>query len=277
MQDLVGKVAFVTGAASGIGFAMAHAFLRADMKVMLADIEASALDSALAQLKDFGQSARGVGLDVTDRGQMKRAAEEAIKAFGRVNVVCNNAGVGGGQGALQGQIPAADWDWTIDVNLNGVFNGIAEFLPRLRAQGEGGHIVNTASMGGIVSLPGMAAYCASKFAVVALSEGLAAEFAGSNIGVSVLCPGWVKTRILESERNRQARYGPNRPPDKADLARASMVASAVQMGMDPVRIAERVVTAIRANELYIFTNKGRLGQVEERFRRILAALERAEQ
>jgi NAD(P)-dependent dehydrogenase (short-subunit alcohol dehydrogenase family) len=184
---------------------------------------------------------------------------------------------GRGHGGLQGQIPAADWDWTIDVNLNGVFNGITEFLQRLRAQGEGGHIVNTASMGGIVSPPGMGAYCASKFAVVALCEGLAAELAGSNIGVSVLCPGWVKTRILESGRNRQARYGPTQPPHKDDLARVSMIAGAVQAGMDPARIAKRVVAAIRANELYIFTNRSRLGQVEERFRRILAALERAEQ
>lgn len=273
MQDLDRKVAFVTGGASGIGFAMAHAFLQAGMRVMLADIEQKALDDAQDRLKTFDNRVRGTVVDVCDRAAMKRAAEETVAAFGPVHVLCNNAGVGGG--GLQGQIPAADWDWTIDVNLNGVFNGIAEFLPRIRAQGEGGHVVNTASMAGMISVAGMAPYCASKYGVVALSEGLAAELEGTGIGVSVLCPGWVRTRITDAARNRQERFGPARPPAEPNSERSTMIAAAIQAGMDPALVAARVLLAIRQNDLYIFTHPDMRGAVEERFKRIVAAFDAA--
>ena len=273
MRDFAGKVAFVTGGASGIGLALGRAFLEVGMQVMLADIEQAALDQALAGLKAYDNRVRGIVADVSDRAAMHRAATEAIASFGRVHVLCNNAGVGGG--GAQGQIPAADWDWTIDINLNGVFNGIAEFLPHIRAHGEGGYIVNTASMAGMISPPMMAPYCASKYAVVALSEGLAAELEGSNIGISVLCPGWVRTRINESSRNRPARYGASTPPAGFTAERAAMVTAALQAGMDPAVVAARVLAAMRDNDLYIFTHPEMRGPVEERFRRILAAFDKA--
>jgi NAD(P)-dependent dehydrogenase (short-subunit alcohol dehydrogenase family) len=273
MRDFAGKAAFVTGGASGIGLALGRAFLEAGMRVMLADIEPAALDQALAGLKAYDNRVRGVIVDVADRAAMQRAAGEAIDAFGRIHVLCNNAGVGGG--GPQGQIPAADWDWTIDINLNGVFNGISEFLPHIRAHGEGGHIVNTASMAGMISVAMMAPYCASKYAVVALSEGLAAELDGSNTGVSVLCPGWVRTRINDSGRNRPSRYGAGTAPPPAAAARAALVAEALKAGMDPAVVAARVLAAIRDGDLYIFTHPEMRGPVEERFRRILAAFDKA--
>lgn len=273
MRDVKGKVAFVTGGASGIGLALGRAFVAAGMKVMLADIEEKALDAAVTRLKQIGGDVRGTLCDASDRGAVQRAAAEAFTAFGKVHVVCNNAGVGAG-GPME-QIPSADWDWVLGVNLMGVIYGIAVFLPHIKAHGEGGHIVNTASMAGMVSPPLMAPYNASKFAVVAVSEALAAELAGSNIGVSVLCPGWVNTRINESARNRPARFGPARDTPIAGRERAAQVAELLRTGMSPDDVAERVMAAIRDNHLHIFTHADMRGAVEERFRRILSAFDRA--
>src|SRR6478736_9780886 len=168
MQELTGKTAFVPGAASGIGFALSRTFAEIGMKVMLADIETDALTAAVESLRDFRPNVRGVQCDVADPVSVERAAKASYEAFGNVHVVCNNAGVGGGSGI--DTISLDTWRWVIDVNLMGVLHGIGTFLPHIRAHGEGGHIVNTASMAGMNSGLGFSAYSASKFAVVNMSE-----------------------------------------------------------------------------------------------------------
>ena len=270
MQDLKGKVAFITGGASGIGLSMAHAFGAEGMAVMLADIEPEALERAVEGLREKQIRADGLIADVTGREVVRAAARETVARFGKVHVVCNNAGVGAG-GPL-GDVPARDWDWVIDVNLKGVVYGVEEFAPILQAQGEGGHFVNTASLAGMVSPPGMEPYCATKFAVVAISEGWAEQLAPQNIGVSILCPGFVKTRIHESRRNRQAAYGPDErgpPPPDAPPSR-------VLSGIPAEAVGKRVVEAVKANELYVFTHPGARAGVAARFERILAAFDAAD-
>ena len=267
MNDLKGKTAFITGGASGIGLAMAHAFGEAGMNVMLADIEADALALAVQGLEERQIRAAGVLCDVTHRAALKEAADRTIEAFGKVHVVCNNAGVGGG-GAID-QVTPADWDWVIQVNLMGVIYGMETFLPLLRAHGEGGYVLNTASMAGMVSPPGMEPYNATKFAVVALSEGWGTQLASENIGVGVLCPGFVKTKIDQSGRNRPDRFG-----GPADVA-LGIPSSLVQAGIDPARVAQRVLEAIHNNERYVFTHPAMRSAVEARFAGILAAFDTA--
>lgn len=271
MKDLSGKVAFITGGASGIGLAMARAFGRRGMKVMLADIEAATLQSAVEDLRASQVTAEGVVVDVASRDQIRAGALETIARFGKVHVVCNNAGVGSG-GAV-GEVPAKDWEWVLDVNVLGVVNGVETFTPLMMSHGEGGHFVNTASMAGMVSPPGMEPYCASKFAVVAMSEGWAAQLQPKGIGMSVLCPGYVKTRIHESRRNRGAAYGADvrQPSFDSDLT------SPVLSGMPVEPVGERVAEAVENDEFYIFTHPEFRGFVEERFQRILAAFDAAEQ
>ncbi len=274
MRELQGKTAFVSGGASGIGLGLGRAFAASGMKVMLADIEAAPLDAAVRGLVAAGAQVKGVVCDVADRAAVERAASETFAAFGKVHVVCNNAGVGVG-GASADQMSPADWEWAIGVNLMGVIHGVAAFLPRIRTQGEGGHIVNTASMAGMVSSPMMAPYNVTKFAVVTLSETLAAELAGTGIGVSVLCPGWVNTRIDESGRNWPARFGPMRTPTPTALARRAQLKELLRAGMNPDEVAARVVAAIHDNDLYVFTHPEMRGALEDRFRRVLAAYDKA--
>ena len=275
MQELAGKTAFVTGGASGIGFALGRAFVEAGMNVMVADIEANALTAAIGNLHDFGPQVRGVVCDVADPASVERAAEASYLAFGNVHVVCNNAGVGGGSGI--DDISLDTWRWVIDVNLMGVLHGIRTFLPHIRAHGEGGHIVNTASMAGMNSGLGFSPYAASKFAVVNMSEGLAIQLKPLGIGVTVLCPGFVRTRIWESGRNRPERYGPARTPDPASTAGklAAHLAELGQSGLDPADVAAQVLAAIREDELYVFTHPGQSwrAELEERFGAILAAMD----
>jgi len=277
MRDLAGKTAFVTGGASGIGFALGHAFAEAGMKLMLADIERDALTSAVESLRDLGGEVQGVACDVADAESVERAGKTAFEAFGNVHVVCNNAGVGGGTGI--DNISLDNWRWVIDVNLMGVLHGIRTFLPHIRAHGEGGHIVNTASMAGMNSGLGFSPYAASKFAVVNMSEGLAKQLAPLGIGVTVLCPGFVRTRIWESGRNRPERYGPAQIPDPASAA-GKLLAQLTELGrtgLDPTDVAAQVLTAIRENELYVFTHPGAdwRAELEERFTAILAAMDEA--
>jgi NAD(P)-dependent dehydrogenase (short-subunit alcohol dehydrogenase family) len=270
MQDLSGKVAFITGGASGIGLSMAEAFGGEGMAVMLADIEPEALERALNGLREKQIRAEGVVTDVTSREAVRAAADATIAAFGKVHVVCNNAGVGAG--GLLGTVQPSDWDWVIDVNLKAVVYGVEIFAPLIEAHGEGGHFVNTASLAGMVSPPGMEPYCATKFAVVAMSEGWSVQLAPRGIGVSVLCPGFVKTRINESRRNRPAAYGPDeRGPPPADAP-----VSRVLSGIPVEPVGRRVVEAVKANELYVFTHPGSKAGVAARFERILAAFDVAE-
>ena len=276
MRDLTGKTAFVTGAASGIGLALAKGFAQAGMNVMLADIEAGALCKALDSLRAFGPAVRGTSCDVADPASVQRAAQETFATFGNVHIICNNAGVGGGSGI--DAISLETWRWVIDVNLMGVVHGVHAFLPHMRAHGEGGHIVNTASMAGLQSGLGFSPYCASKFAVVTMSEGLALQLKPLGIGVSVLCPEFVRSRISDSARNRPERYGESIKPDPASYAGqlAAHLAERSQAGLDPDIVAAQVLTAIHEDELYIFTHPEMRGEMDERFAAITAAMDKAQ-
>jgi NAD(P)-dependent dehydrogenase (short-subunit alcohol dehydrogenase family) len=276
MRELAGKTAFVTGGASGIGLALGRAFAQAGMKVMLADIETEALAAAVKSLHNSGPDVRGVRCDVADPLSVEHAAEASYEAFGNVHVVCNNAGVAGAGGI--DTISLDSWRWVLDVNLMGVLHGIRTFLPHIRAHGEGGHIVNTASMAGMDSGLGFSSYVASKFAVVGLSEGLATQLKPLGIGVTVLCPGYVRTRIGESGRNRPERYGAAQVLDPASPAGAvvARIAERLKAGLDPSEVAASVLGAIREDELYVFTHPEMRTEVEERFAAILAAMDRAE-
>lgn len=270
MKDFAGKTAFITGGASGIGLSMARAFGAAGMNVMLADINEEDLAAAVTELKERQIKAAGVRCDVTERKSVEQAAQETVDTFGKVHLVCNNAGVGAG-GAI-GVVKPGDWDWTIAVNLMGVVYGMEAFLPHIRAHGEGGHYVNTASMAGMISVPGMEPYTASKYAVVGMSEGWAGQLAPENIGVSVLCPGFVKTRIHESSRARQEKYG---PAETRDEDSASGAKELVLGGIDPDRVGARVLEAVEAGELYIFTHPDMAPFFTDRAAKIEAAFARA--
>jgi NAD(P)-dependent dehydrogenase (short-subunit alcohol dehydrogenase family) len=269
MQDLRGKTAFITGGASGIGLAMAKVFGREGMNIMLADIDPGALETAVAELRSLQVRAEGVVANVTKRDSLRAAALETIAKFGKVHLVCNNAGVG--SGGVFGTVPETDWSWVTDVNQLGVVHGMEVFAPLILSHGEGGHFVNTASMAGMVSPPGMEPYCATKFAVVAMSEGWAAQLAAQGVGVSVLCPGFVKTRIHESRRNRPSDYGPDDRAPGFD----SNLSSPVLNGIPVEPVAERVLEAVRDNDLYIFTHLEMRSAVEARFASILAAFDKA--
>ena len=275
MRELAGKTAFVTGGASGIGLALGRAFAEAGMKVMLADIEADVLDASVKSLHNFGPEVRGIVCDVTDPASVQNAAKATFEAFGKVHVVCNNAGVAAAGGV--DNISLDNWRWVLDVNLNGVLYGIQAFLPHMRAHGEGGHIVNTASMAGLLPGLGFSPYVASKFAVVGMSEGLANQLKPHGIGVSVLCPGFVRTGISNSGRNRQQHYGaseifdPATPPGMM----LAMISSMVQSGIDPAVVAAQVLDAIREDELYVFTHPEMRSELDTRFAAINAAFDKA--
>jgi len=275
MRELAGKTAFVTGGAGGIGFALGRAFAQAGMKVMLADVETDALAAAVKSLSNFGPDVRGVICDVADPLSVERAAKASYEAFGNVHVVCNNAGVAAGGGI--DNISLDNWRWVLEVNLMGVLHGIRSFLPHIRAHGEGGHIVNTASMAGMDSGLGFSPYVASKFAVVGMSEGLAMQLKPLGIGVTVLCPGYVRTRIGESGRNRPERYGPTPTLDPASPAGAlvAQISQLLEAGIDPSEVATRVLTAIREDEFYVFTHPDMRAGIDERFAAILAAIDKA--
>jgi NAD(P)-dependent dehydrogenase (short-subunit alcohol dehydrogenase family) len=271
MRDLAGKTAFVTGAASGIGFAMARAFGREGMNVVLADIDVAALEAAGERLAQEQVRTAPVQCDVGQRAALEAAAEAALAAFGKIHVVCNNAGVGVG-GPL-GAVRQADWDWIFEINVDGVRNGVEVFTPLIRRHGEGGHFVNTSSMAGFISMPGLEVYAATKHAVVALSEGWAPQLAPLGIGMSVLCPHFVKTRISESERARPARFATDERPEDGI---AGAIGQAVLAGIDPDVVGARVVEAVKAGELYIFTHPQARPAVEAYFKSVLAAFDAAE-
>jgi NAD(P)-dependent dehydrogenase (short-subunit alcohol dehydrogenase family) len=225
-------------------------------------------------LQAIGPDISGTVCDVADPLSVERAAQITFDAFGHVHIVCNNAGVAAGGGI--DLISLDNWRWVLDVNLMGVLHGIKSFLPHMRSHGEGGHIVNTASMAGMNGGLGFSPYAASKFAVVAMSEGLAAQLKPHGIGVSVLCPSFVRTGIGESGRNRPERYGPARAPDPKSPA-AAMVAEIkrlIDTGLEPDHVAARVLAAIREDELYVFTHPGSRAEVEGRFAAILAAMDK---
>jgi NAD(P)-dependent dehydrogenase (short-subunit alcohol dehydrogenase family) len=269
VKDLGGKVAVVTGAASGIGRALAGRFAAEGMKVVLADVEEGPLATALAEIEATGASALAVRTDVSSGAAVEALAKRALERFGAVHVVCNNAGVGGGGGPMW-TISEADWKWTLNVNLWGVIHGIRAFVPGMVAQGEG-HVVNTASMAGLLSPAMMGPYVATKHAVVALSEVLARDLqmVGSKVTVSVLCPGFVRTRIAESERNRPADLGPSGSAGPFMEAAAQVIRSAVAAGIAPEVVADRVVEAIREERFYVLPHPEMAGGVKHRLDDVL--------
>ncbi len=254
MKNFAGKTAFITGGAGGIGFAMARAFGRRGMKIAIADVEADTCAKAVETLRAKGITAIGMACDVADRDQYAKAAERTFAEFGKVHVLCNNAGVSRA-GSIE-TIASSDWDWVIGVNLKGLVHGLQLFLPQMKAHGEDGHIVNTASVNGVVGSALAGPYSATKFAVVGISEVLAAELKDTPIGVSVLCPSWVKTRMLDNGRNRPARYGgPIRiATDGANAERNARYARALETGLDPAHVAQLVLGAIETRRLFVFTH-----------------------
>lgn len=276
MRDLKGKTAFVTGGASGFGFEFAKLFLAEGMSVFLADIEAAPLEAAIEALEPLGKVS-GAVCDVAKRASLEIVADEAIAAFGPVHVVCNNAGVGGGSGGVE-DFSERHWDWVIGVNMMGVVHGISVFLPHLRAHKQGGHFVNTASMAGLLGQPYSAPYSASKSAVIAISESLSYELRDTNIGVSVLCPGFAKTGIAQSERNQPVELAAEAQSKRSGAAaeRAAMSIQAVATGIEPAEVAARTLQGIKDGDLYIFTHPGMRKMIEKRFERIGAAYDRAE-
>jgi NAD(P)-dependent dehydrogenase (short-subunit alcohol dehydrogenase family) len=256
MKEVAGKVAFVTGGNSGIGLGIARALVDADMKVAITYRSKEHLDEAMSYFDDAKDRVHAINVDVTDRAAMAKAAEETVAKFGKVHVLVNNAGVG-----IIVPLSSAtydDWDWGRGVNVNGVFNGVRSFLPHIKAHNEGGQIVTTSSMSGLVVGATAGVYSTSKFAVVGMMEALRVELANTNIGVSVYCPGLVNSNIRRSDRNRPkelSETGLKFDPRRAPPAPASAQnAPSAGPGMDPLEAGQRVLRGIRNNDLYILTH-----------------------
>ncbi|MGO9875479.1 MAG: SDR family NAD(P)-dependent oxidoreductase [Acidimicrobiia bacterium] len=247
MQEFKDRVAVVTGAASGIGFGLASAFAAEGMKVVLADIEAPALGRAVETLQATGAQVFGVRTDVTAAADVQALADAAVERFGAIHIACNNAGVGGG--GLSWEAPLEMWEWVLGVNMWGVINCVRAFVPILIRQSEA-HLVNTASVAGLVAGPFMGPYNASKYAVVAISETLHHEMTlmSPHVKVSVLCPGWVRTRIADSARNRP---GAQSADPSATFGFAQALQSLIDKGMSPDDVAAKVLAAIRAERFWI--------------------------
>jgi NAD(P)-dependent dehydrogenase (short-subunit alcohol dehydrogenase family) len=262
LAQVRGKTAFITGGSSGIGLGMARAFSAAGMKVVFTYMRAEHRDAALAQFPAGNAGVHAIKLDTTDRDGFVRAADEAREVFGNVHLLANNAGVGVA-------VPASncsyqDWDWAMDVNINGVFNGIHTFLPRMLEHGEGGHVVTTSSSGGLVAGT-LGVYCTTKFAVVGLMECLRVEMQGRNIGVSVFCPGLVKTQIFDAERNRPATHGkPAQPAGPPASLPGKPPVDLMAAAMDSLTAGEKVLEGVRSNDLYILSHPEFAAAVRER-------------
>lgn len=267
MQELKGKTAFITGAASGVGFGMAQAFLSEGMNVVIADIRADGLDAAAEVLQETSKNVHAIRVDITNRDAMTAAADEAEQHFGKVHMLCNNAGIN-----VFGPIEQAnydDWDWIMDVNLNAVFTGIKCFLPKIQAHREGGHIVNTASMASFVSGPGAGIYTAAKCAVRGLTECLWYSLVPQGIGVSLVCPGLVNSNINMSEEIRpETRVDTGYTADQEWTERLAVVQ---KMGMEPAEIGQKILRGVLKDDLYIFTHPDHKEEVERDFAEILAA------
>jgi NAD(P)-dependent dehydrogenase (short-subunit alcohol dehydrogenase family) len=270
MKDLSGKVAFITGGGSGVALGQAKVFSAAGMKVVIADIREDHLADATTYFRSQpGAQVHPIHLDITDRAAYARAADEAERTFGPVQLLCNTAGVS--QFGPMQNATYDDWDWQLSVNLGGVVNGIQTFVPRMLKHGLGAHIVNTASMSGFLSLPGTGIYCTTKFAVRGLSECLRMDLEPHGIGVSVLCPGAVNTNIHEAVLTRPAHlaktgyYG-------ADPTVMKGLKAVIEPGLDPVELGRKVLEAVERNDLYIIPYSEFREELTERLNRVLAVL-----
>jgi len=273
METMTGRVAVVTGAASGIGKALALGFAGEGANVVLADIEEAPLRAAEAEVADRGVEALGVITDVTDADSVGALAQATIDRFGAVHMVCNNAGVGGG-GLIRNQ-QLVDWKWVVDVCLWGVIHGVHHFLPHL-IEAEESHIMSTASVAGLMSVPGLGPYNAAKYGVVAIMETLHLEMQrdrNADVGVSVLCPGVVRTNIATAQRNRpeelrrQRRQRPEgeAPSETADARRRNAnIAAALERGMDPSQVAAKVIEAMYERRFWVLSHPELLAEVNHR-------------
>ena len=255
MKDLKGKVAVITGGASGLGRAMAERFAAEGMSVVLADVEPNALAKAEAEMKAAGATVIGVRTDVSKAADVEALARRTLDAFGGVHLLANNAGVAEGGNVWDNTV--ADWEWVLGVNMWGVIHGVRVFTPIMLAQGSEGHIINTASVAGLISPPGMGIYCVSKHAVVTLSECLHHDLAQKTdkIKCSVLCPAYVPTGIADSGRNRPAELNQTRQKTAADLALDASLKKAVQSGkLTAADVAQKVYEAVRDERFYILTH-----------------------
>jgi NAD(P)-dependent dehydrogenase (short-subunit alcohol dehydrogenase family) len=269
VKDVAGKVAFVTGGASGIGLGIAEAFANADMKVVIADVREDHLESARARFAEAGQADQilALKLDVTDRAAFAAAADAALTRFGKLHVLVNNAGIG-----IIGPLADTrydDWDWGLSVMIGGVVNGIQTFLPHLKAHGEGGHIVNTSSMAALMPIPRAAIYTTAKAAVIGMAESLHGELSADNIGVSAFCPGPVQTNIRESGKTRPERF--RHDSGFAKIEQQLEQRPNADVWMEPLECGERVLAGIRRNDLFILTHREFKEGVAERFEHIMAA------
>ncbi|MAM80804.1 MAG: short-chain dehydrogenase [Gammaproteobacteria bacterium] len=268
MDDLAGKNAFITGGASGIGFAIAKALLNEGMNVAIVDVDRQALDEAAQALDGANAKVVALQLDVTDRDRYAEVATEVGEQFGAIHVLCNNAGVY--RGASMDQVTYEDWDWVMGVNVGGVVNGLQNFIKQMQAHGEGGHIVNTASMAGLTTSPGLGVYNSSKFAVVGMSEALRADLEPHGIGVSVLCPGMVRTKILESERTRPTEFDvTDEAAEEAAKAHSEIMNVAMNTGIEASEVAELVVHGIKTGQFYLLPHPEMKEAMEVRAEEIL--------
>jgi NAD(P)-dependent dehydrogenase (short-subunit alcohol dehydrogenase family) len=264
MRDVEGRVAFITGGGSGVGLGMAKAFLAAGMRVAIADIREDHLEEAMAELDG---PVHAIRLDVTDRDAFARAADETERALGKVHVLCNNAGIN-----LFNDMTEAtyqDWDWVLGVNLGGVVNGVVTFVPRIKAHGERGHVVNTASMAAFVAGPGAGIYTAAKFGVLGLSDALRWSLLPHGIGVSVVCPGNVNSNIHESDLVRPPELSTDVTPEDEEFMR--ILPSIYAVGMSPEEMGEKILRAIRQNDFYVFTHPDHKDELRGIFDEIIAA------
>lgn len=270
MKELAGKFAFVTGAANGIGLGVARSLAKEGVHVALADIEREGIERAACEVAGLGVRTLALPLDVSDRAAVDDAARQVEAQFGRLHICVNNAGISLNRGPAQ-EITPAQWDWLLGVNVFGAVNGVHAFLPLIRRHGEEGHIVNTASIAGLQVHPVLrnGSYSMTKYAVVAFSEALEAELAGSRIGVSVLCPALVTTTINASSRRRPERFGGPFREDRVDVA--ALVSD--QIAWSPDEVGDRVVHAIRNSEFFIFTHGMMRAGLERRHARVMAAFD----
>jgi NAD(P)-dependent dehydrogenase (short-subunit alcohol dehydrogenase family) len=268
MQDFNGKVAVITGAASGIGLGCARTFARAGMRVALCDLRPDALEQAVANVRALGGDAIGIPTDVSSRDSVEHAANEVVKAFGKIHIAMNNAGVVL-RGLPMSEISDNAWNWVLGVNLYGVIHGIQSFVPHIRAHGEGGHIINTASMAGLhVGNRQTGAYAASKFAVVALTEALEKDLTETNIGVSVLTPAAVATDIYSNSAGLRAGVGDPNP--------FAQTPSEIAAGLPTDEVGARVLAGIRAGQFYLITHPDTRSWIMQRHARLMAAYDFAE-
>jgi NAD(P)-dependent dehydrogenase (short-subunit alcohol dehydrogenase family) len=273
MQDFAARVAVVTGSGSGIGEALARQFARVGMKLMLADVDIWAAERVRAMLTQDGHEAFAIQTDVADASSVERLAEQSYERYGSVNILCNNAGVvPSGRHRPVWEQPLEDWRWSLDVNLMGVIHGMRSFVPRMLAQNTPGHIVNTASVAGLVSGSGSTAYSAAKHAVVRASEALYAGLRerGAPIGVTILCPGLVATRIYESERNRPERLAPVGGAAAETPELQAIATSLYRNALSPDEVAEQTLDAIREERLYQLTTTSFDDAIRDRAASILA-------